>query len=200
MRLGLQQPEAKAGSEYIMTLIDCYAEEHSKNIELGTAPTHNSSHLIIRERPFMSQLSTQPLPVKIILDKNRGRSYHYLTSERGDKLARGIAKLLFEDSTLCGCSDQDECLSYSEVMSVLETGARVAFERLHHRLCADFLEYPVLEYGVKKMVKRSPRRWWKPYSWQRSNRATVYGKHCDRKNEKPTLIPKRMQVKYLKKH
>lgn len=200
MRLGLQQPEAKAGSEYIMTLIDCYAKEHSKNIELGTAPPHDGSHLTIRERPFMSPLLTQTLPVKIILDKNCGRNFHYLTSERGDKLARGIAKLLFEDSTLCGCSDQNECLSYSEVMSVLEAGARVVFERLHHGLCADFLEYPVLEYGLKKMAKRSLRRWWKPYSWQWPNRATVYGKHCDRKNEKPTLMLKRMQVKYLKKH
>jgi len=199
MELGLLQPEAKAGSEYVMTLIDCYAEVHSKNIGLRTTQTHDGSHLIIRERPFRPPLSMQPLPVKIILDKKCGESYHYLTSERGDKLAKGIAKLLFEDATLCGCSDQDECSSYSEVMSVFEAKARVTFERLHHGFCSDFLQCPVLEYGGKKVAKRSPKRWWKPYSWQWLNKA-VYGKDCDQKNEKPTIMPKRMQVKYLKKH
>jgi len=197
MGLGLQQSKAKAGSEYAMTLIDCYVEDHSKNIEIRTDSTHGGGHLIIRERPFMPPLSTQRLPQKIILDKKCGGSY--LTSERADKLARGIAKLLFEDATLCECSDQVECLSYSEVMSVFEAGARVAFERLHHGFCADFLQCPVLEDGVKKVDKYSPKRWWKPYSWQWPNRAAVCGKHSDRKNEKPTIMPKRMQVKYIKK-
>ncbi|CAI6364045.1 unnamed protein product [Macrosiphum euphorbiae] len=200
MGLGLQQSEAKARSEYVMTLIDCYAEEHSKNIELRTTSTHFGGHLIIKERPFLPPLSTQTLPSKIILDKKCGGSYHHLTSQRGDKLARGIAKLLFEDAALCGCSDQVKCLSYSEVMSVFEAGAWVAFERLHHGFCSDFQQSPVLEDGGQKVDKLSPRRWWKPYSWQWPNRAAVYGKQSDRKNEKPTIMPKRMQVKYIKKH
>jgi len=198
MRLGLKYLKAKAEPEYVMTLIDCYTEEHSKDLELRTAPTHSGSHFIFRKRPFQPPLSTHSLPVNIFLNKKCNGNYDYLTLERTGKLARGIAKLLFDDATLCRCSDYNECSCYSEVMS--EAGARISFEQLHHKYQADFLPCPVLENGENKVTKRSPRRWWNPFSWQWPNKIAVQSKQCDRKNKNPTTIPKRMQVKYLKKH
>lgn len=200
MGVVLQHPKSKPGPEYVMTLVDCYAKEHSKNIELRTDPTHSGNNLIIRKRPILPQLLTQPLPVNIFLDKQWNGNYHYLTTERAGKLARGIAELLLKDTRLCGCSNNDECSSYLEVMSVLEAGARIAFEQLHHRIRADFQSHLALENGGNKVTKCSPGQWWNPFIWQWHNRTAVQGKHCDKKNKKQTIIPKRIQVKYLKKH
>lgn len=200
MGVVLQHLKAKTGPEYVMTLVDCYAKEHSKNIELRSAPTHSDNKLIIRKRPFLPPLLTQPVPVNIFLDKQWNVNYHYLTTERAGKLARGIAELLLKDARLCVCSNNDECSSYLEVMSVLEAGARIAFDQLHHGIRADFQSHMALENDENKVTKRSPGEWWNPFIWRWHNRTAVQGKHCDKQIKKQTIIPKRIQVKYLKKH
>jgi len=200
MRLVLQHSKAKAGPEYVITLVDYYAKEHSKNIKLRTAPTHNGNHLIIKKRPFLPLLLTLPLPVNIFLDKQWNGNYQYLTSEQVGKLARGIVELLLKDAKLCGCSDHDLSSSYLEVISVLEAGAQIVFEQLYHRFRADIQSCLVLEHSGNKVTKRSPGRWWNLFRRQWLNRTAVQGKHCDRKNKKPTTMPKQIQVKYLKKH
>jgi len=193
--------EAKVGIEYVMTLIDCYVEEHRNNIEFKMAPVSGDSHLTIRKRSCRLPLSTQPLPVQIVLDNKFGDGYRYLTVERGNKLARAVAELLLEDAMLCRCSNQD-CSSYSEVMTIFEAEARVAFDRWHHRFDVGLPQYPVSDNGENTMEKRSTRRWWKPVCWLWPIKAAVDSKHkhYDRKSKKPAIMPKRMQVKYLKKH
>jgi hypothetical protein len=193
-----QRYKAKAEPEYVITLIDCYVEEHRKNIKLNSGLANGCSHLIIKNPVFLPQLSTQSLPENIILDSKSCEIYRYLTAERREKLEKAIADLFFEDAKLCKCTDQDKCSSYSEMMTVFEAGVRVAFKRMHPEFYKDSLQYPILDNDVRSMEKHSTRHRWKLFRWLWFNRAALTSKYRYRTNEKPAIIPTRMQVKYIK--
>ncbi|XP_050053683.1 uncharacterized protein LOC126549165 [Aphis gossypii] len=168
-----QSYKAKHESEYVIILINYYTEEHRKNIKLN-------SDLANDDKFF--------------------KNYRYLTVERGKKLARAIVELLIEDAKLCRCGNLDESSSYSEVMTVFEAGARIAFKQLYSEFNSDFLQWPVVDIGRKSMEKLSTRQHRKYFSWMWFKRVIgkINGNHSDQKNEKPATMPKRMQVKYIK--
>jgi len=195
-----QSYKAKHESEYVIILINYYTEEHRKNIKFKLDLANGGSSLIFKKPSFLPQLSIQYIPGNIILDEKFCKNYRYLTVERGEKLARAIVELLFEDAKLCRYGNQDESLSYSEVMTVFEAGARVAFKRLHSKFNADSLQRPIVDNGRKSMEKLSTRQHRKSFSWLWFKRVTdkINGNYSDQKNEKPATMPKRMQVKYKK--
>lgn len=195
-----QNYKAKHESEYVIILINYYTEEHRKNIKLKSDLANGDSNLIFKKPSFLPQLSIQYIPGNIILDDKFSKNYRYLTVERGEKLARAIVELLFEDAKLCRRDNQDESSSYSEVMTVLEAGARVAFKRLYSELNSDFLQWPVVDNGRKSMEKLSMRQHRKYFSWQWFKRVVgkINSNYSDQKNVKPATMPKRMQVKYIK--
>ncbi|CAH1713518.1 unnamed protein product [Aphis gossypii] len=195
-----QSYKAKHESEYVIILINYYTEEHRKNIKLNSDLANGDSNLIFKKPSFLPQLSIQYIPENIILDDKFFKNYRYLTVERGKKLARAIVELLIEDAKLCRCGNLDESSSYSEVMTVFEAGARIAFKQLYSEFNSDFLQWPVVDIGRKSMEKLSTRQHRKYFSWMWFKRVIgkINGNHSDQKNEKPATMPKRMQVKYIK--
>jgi len=195
-----QSYKAKHESEYVIILINYYTEEHRKNIKLKSDLANGDSNLIFKKPSFLPQVSIQYIPGNIILDEKIFKNYRYLTVERGKKLARAIVELLFEDAKLCRCGNQDESSSYSEVMTVFEAGARIAFKQLYSEFNSDFLQWPVVDNGRKSMEKLSTKQHRKYFSWLWFKRVTgkINGNYNDQKNEKSATMPKQMQVKYIK--
>lgn len=191
------QSQENAGNEYVMTLIDFYMEEHQRNIELRTAARVSGSQLSIRNRLCLPPM-TQPLPVITVLDNKCHNSYRYLTPERGDKLANAVMELLFEDAVTCKCSNQNDCSSYSEVMSVFAAGAQAAFGQLHNGYDVRFSQGLIHEKTNKIFKKYATRRLWQKFCQLCPMGKAINVEHTNQINVKSKKIPKPMQVKYIR--